>query len=133
MLDISKSDEKTEAMVRIYSKTSAKERIEIAKNGVNCSYVYEDIVYSCAIGKKCVTQVLSWIYLDEKYEATFKIDAQFFASIKMPYPITREMTFEDYTVFSKLLDYKKPVKEPTSPIHQAPPPMSADDGTDDSI
>ena len=52
----------------------------------------------------------------------------------MPYPITREMTFEDYTVFSKLIDYKKPVKEqPSPPPPQSPPPASADGGTNDAL
>ena len=123
-------------MVRIYSKASANSKIELAKKGISCTYDYQDTIFSCPTNsyKNCVKQMLSWVYLNEKYEPQIIMDAKFFASMGMKYPITTPMNESDnkdymYLALTDLVKYLPPPakdKEPNMP-KVAPKTYSADD------
>ena len=137
-LTVSEANGKTDVMVRIYSKASSASKIELAKKGVSCTYDYQDAIFSCPSkgSNGCVKQILSWVYLNERYEPTFKIDANVLASIGAKMPIF-EMDDNDNKQYKYLLiignekDIIKPTDNKESvPIKKAPRSYSADDGTD---
>lgn len=138
-LVVLESNGKIDVMVRAYTKVSAKSKLELAKQGVSCTYDYQDIILSCPKNNfnGCVKYLLSWVYLNDKYEPQVTMDAKLFASIGMKYPITTPMSESDtkdyvYLVLTDLAKHIPPPAKPKDPlptktVPKTPKTYSADD------
>ena len=141
---VSRVGGRTEIMANVYMKVSTKVKIEIAKQGVSCTYDHKHILYSCPSSslKGCTKHILSWGFLNERYEQTLN----FFAEAGIRKPLADEMKDRDYKDYLNLVltdllknvppqnKSKEPISAPTQnkydPPKTVPKIYSADEEVD---